>query len=339
MNRDFGIYGKKQTPSLSTLRALLLTLPAVLFCWVLEYHFSANYPLHLTSSTPLWLRMTGWLPDRTSACLAGALLLFGMAALLQRASDYLIIFRYRTLLPLLLFLLLNSASFGFIPLRPASVAVFFLAPCMIELFKGYQQEETEGMAPGNACKVTFWLGVGSLVWIHLLWLLPLFWYGMYHFRQLTLRAIMASLLGIATVYWIVAGWCMWKHDFTELTDIVRLWTDFDVVPLREYLTLNRLASPAAAFVYTVILGIVFQFHKHHVGLRTRQLISFLLVSARYLLPFLFLFETETADFLCIFSLPVSLLMAYFFSGRSRSILLYYGLFLVCSLLLLTVHYA
>ncbi|MDR1103165.1 MAG: hypothetical protein LBL42_05350 [Tannerella sp.] len=337
MRRYAGIYGRKQTQSLSGLPVALPTLLACLCCWGLEYYFSAHYPLNTDSSTPLWSRITDLLSDKPSVYLAGAILLCGMATLLQRANYYLIIFREKTQLPFLLCLLLNSASFGFVPLRPVSVAFFFLALCMIELFKACQEGKT-GMAPGNAYKATFWLGIGSLIWIHLLWLLPLFWYGMYKFRLLNVRTFMASLMGIVTLYWIVAGWCVWRHDFSVLTDTFRLWNDFDFVPPGEYLTQNRLSSPATAFAYTVILGLVLRFHKITAGLRTRRFISFLLASTRYLLPFLFLFNTETADFLCIFFIPASLLIAYLLSSSPRNISLYYWLLLICVLFQLVVRY-
>jgi hypothetical protein len=157
--------------------------------------------------------------------------------------------------------------------------------------------------------------------------------------MLNLRTFMASLLGVVTTYWIVTGWCVWKHDFTGLTDTFHLLISFDFVSLREYLTPNRQASPATALVYTVILGIVLRFHKINAGLRTRQFIFFLQASTWYLLPFLCLFNAEAADFLCIFFIPVSLLMTYLFSSSPRNISLYYYLLLVCSLLLLAVHYA
>ncbi|MDR2764067.1 MAG: hypothetical protein LBB90_03450 [Tannerella sp.] len=337
MGRVFDISGKKTVQNPSSLPMMLLTLLAGLFCWWLEYSVSANYPLHTTSSTPLWNRMTGLLSDKWSVYLAGALLLCGMAVIVQYTNYYLILFREKTKLPFLLFLLLNSANFGFVPLRPISVAFFFLALCMVELFKAYQKEKT-GMTPGSAYKATFWLGVGSLIWIHLLWLIPLFWYGMYQFRLLNFRTFMASLLGVITMYWIVAGWYVWKYDFTGLTDTFRPLTDFDFVPLREYLNLTQLAPLATAFLYTVIPGFILRFHNINAGLRTRRFISFLLASTRYLLLFLFLFDAEAADFLCIFFIPVSLLMTYLFFNTSRNVSLYYYLLLACSLILQVVHY-
>ncbi|MFQ6927819.1 MAG: hypothetical protein ACLRS8_06890 [Parabacteroides merdae] len=42
----------------------------------------------------------------------------------------------------------------------------------------------------------------------------MFWLGMYNFRSLTSRTFIASLLGVATVYWFLLGWCVWQRDFT-----------------------------------------------------------------------------------------------------------------------------
>ena len=35
---------------------------------------------------------------------------------------------------------------------------------------------------------------------------------MYNFRSLTSRTFIASLLGVATVYWFLLGWCVWQRD-------------------------------------------------------------------------------------------------------------------------------
>jgi hypothetical protein len=208
---------------------------------------------------------------------------------------------------------------------------------MVELFKAYREGKS-GLTPGKAYKATLWLGIGSLIWVHLLWMLPLFWYGMYQFRLLNRRTFTATLLGVAMTYWLMVGWCVWKHDFTPLTDAFHLWTAFDFIPLREYLSFSQLNSLATAFAYTVILGLVLRVHTISSSVHTHRLISFLLASTRYLLLFLFLFNADTVDFLCIFFFPISLLMAYLFSNSPRNISLYYGLLVVCSLLLLMVHY-
>ncbi|MDR3194744.1 MAG: hypothetical protein LBT76_05580 [Tannerella sp.] len=337
MWRDFGIYGKKRTQSLSKLPVLLLTLFAGVSCWIFQY-YCAGDPLEPVSATPLWHWMSGLLTDRRSVYLAGMILLFASAGLLQRANYYLLIIREKTKLPFLLFFLLNSANFGFVPLRPVSVAVFFVLLCMVELFKSCQDGKTE-MTQGNAYKAMFCLGVGSLIWVQLFWMIPLFWYGMYQFRLLNVRTFAVSILGMITVYWLLGGWCAWKHDLSALTDVFRSASAINIPSLRELLSAERLITPASAFILTVIVDISLRFHKANAGLRTRRFISFLLTSMKYLLPFLFLFETLETDFLCLFYLPASFLTAYVFSNTfGKAAPLYYGLLLVVSVVLLAVRY-
>lgn len=79
-----------------------------------------------------------------------------------------------------------------------------------QLFTTYHDPE----AREKAYSAALLIGIGSLLWVHLLWFLPLFWLGMYNFRSLTSRTFIASLLGVATVYWFLLGWCVWQRDFT-----------------------------------------------------------------------------------------------------------------------------
>jgi hypothetical protein len=225
--------------------------------------------LQIIPATPLWDKISGFWPDKPYTYAIGAFLLCGMAASLQRANYFLIIIRGKTKLPFLLFLLLNSTNFGFIPLRPVSVAFFFLILCMYELFRAY----LDRMDPGRAYKAMIYLGIGSLIWVHLLWFIPLFWYGMYQFRLLNLRSFTASFLGIITTYWILLGWCVWKHDFSMLSVSFQNLTAFTPVSLTDLVNFRQLVYPFAALLMITTLSVYFRFHEFNVGLRTRQFIS------------------------------------------------------------------
>jgi hypothetical protein len=281
-------------------------------------------------ATSLWRWITDFLPSRLSVFVAGALLLCGIAGLMQYANYFLILFRERTKLPFCLFLLLNSANYGFIPLHAASVASFFLIFCMLELFKGYQ----DGMTPNSAYKALFLLGLGSLFWVHILWLLPLFWYGMYQFRLLNLRNIIASLLGIFTLYWMILGVCMWKQDYSIITTAVQDLTAFNTDLPVELLQVERLAMPLVVFLLMAFFTLYLRFHKFEVGLRTRQFVLFLSAIAKYLIPFFILFENEQSGFLGLFNMPLSLLFTCFCVWADRKhATLFYVIFILFFLIL------
>ena len=99
---------------------------------------------------------------------------------------------------LFLFDSLSSAFF-----QPALIASIFC------LFKTYQDRSSAGWT-----YYTFlFLGLGSLLDVHALYLLPVFWLMMiltvYSFSWHT---FMASLLGIATPYWFTLAWYAWQGE-------------------------------------------------------------------------------------------------------------------------------
>ena len=324
------MYEKRQTQKRSELLIVPLTLFICLCCWIPAYYMDVGSGQEGLPTTSLWSRIADFFPSRLSVFVVGALLLCVIAGLIQNANYFLIIFPEKTKWPFCLFLLLNSANYGFIPLHAASVASLFLIYCMLELFKAYQ----EGMTPGSAYKALFFLGVGSLFWVHVLWLIPLFWYGMYQFRLLNLRSFIASLLGISTLYWLILGACLWRQDYSIITTAVRSLTAFDTDLPVELFRMERLAIPLAVSLLTALFTLYLRFHKFEVGLRTRQFVLFLSTAAKYLIPFLVLFEDEQSGFLGIFNIPLSLLFTYFcvrIGGKHA--VLFYGLPIIFFLIL------
>ena len=97
--------------------------------------------------------------------------------------------------------LFDSPSGAFF--QPALIASIFC------LFKTYQDRSSAGWT-----YYTFlFLGLGSLLDVHALYLLPVFWLMMiltvYSFSWHT---FMASLLGIATPYWFTLAWYAWQGE-------------------------------------------------------------------------------------------------------------------------------
>lgn len=118
--------------------------------------------------------------------------------------------------------LFDSLSGAFF--QPALIASIFC------LFKTYQDRSSAGWT-----YYTFlFLGLGSLLDVHALYLLPVFWLMMmltvYSFSW---RTLMASLLGIATPYWFTLAWYAWQGEgdispwllhFTEFASLQQLFS-------------------------------------------------------------------------------------------------------------------
>jgi hypothetical protein len=307
-----------------------VTLAVCLGCWAIHWFFAGSHTASAPPAPLQWSRANDWLQNGPFACPAGILLLCLMGIMVQYASSLQTIVQGKTALPFLLFLLFGSTGAGFAPLQVTSAACLFLMPGMYELFRGYKVQ----MAPGNACKVMLWLAAGSLLWIHLLWLAPLVWYGMYRFQSLNVRNFIASLLGLLTPYWLLLGVCMWRHDFAPLLTAGRLLFSFKACSLAEFLQLQRLAAPASAFVLLLIIDVHLRIRGHEANLRTQQFIRYLSMCAKYTVLFPVLFGEQAYGFLCVFYMQVSLLLSHVFSLASRRYAILCYILLILSLLTL-----
>ena len=189
----------------SALPTFVPVLLACIVCWMVSYLYSVGYPVYgEVSATPLWNTICQALPGKEFTYIIGMVLMFGGAFLLHRANYVLVLIREKTMLPFLFYVLFISTNPDFFPLKSTSVGVFCLILAIYQLFTAYHDPE----AREKAYSAALLIGIGSLLWVHLLWFLPLFWLGMYNFRSLTPRTFIASLLGVATVYWFLLGWCV-----------------------------------------------------------------------------------------------------------------------------------
>jgi hypothetical protein len=240
----------------------------------------------------------------------GFSLLFLGAALLQRFNYLFVINKEKTILPFLLFLLLNSVNSDFFPLRPVSFVLFLFLFAMFELFGSYQNPK----ATNRIFNMMVYLSAGSLVWPYLLFLIPVFWIGMYQFRILEVRTFVASLVGLFTTFWLVLGWCVWKHDFALLINFVQCLDDFRIVFVQD-VGLSTWLAPLCVFMFIVALFIHVSFIEQENTIRIRHFLSFLFVLGIITFILSLFYAPNFADFLCVFYIPVSIIVSYFFSGK------------------------
>lgn len=232
----------------------------------------------------------------------------GGAFMVHRANYALVLIREKTWLPFLLYALLTSVNPDFFPLKSTTVGVFCLILALYQLFISYH----DTAATDKAFNATLMIGIGSLLWVHILWFIPLFWIGMYNFRSLSLRMFLASLLGVATVYWFVFGWCVWQQDFTPFT-----------VPFASLFKIRFLAIVGANLLdwisvicvaaLTLAASINILTHEHEDSLRSRQFLSFLIIMAIWSFGLFFLYEQSSEEFLEMACVPASILIAHFFT--------------------------
>lgn len=292
-------------------------LLACMVCWVVSYLYSVGFPVYgEVTATPLWSLICQALPGKAVTYIIGMALMAGGAFLLHRANYVLVLIREKTMLPFLFYILFISTNPDFFPLKSTSVGVFCLILAIYQLFTSYHDPE----AREKAYSAALLIGIGSLLWIHLLWFLPLFWLGMYNFRSLTPRTFMASVLGVATVYWFLLGWCVWQRDFTPFTLPFSMlfkirFLATDGIVLLDWISIFTIA------LLTVVASLNILLHDMEDSLRSRQFLSFLIAMSVWAFSLYFLYEQVSEEFLETACVPASILIAHFFTvTRGRIII-------------------
>ncbi|MDO4702446.1 hypothetical protein [Tannerella sp.] len=334
MGRESAVFRGRKRINLSSVPNLIFTVLICLVCWAVGYQCSAGYPVVCDSgSSPVWKAVCSILPDKRFTYLIGCFLMGVLAFIIQRINFSFVIVRGKTQLPFLFFLLFVSTNPDTFPLRPASLALFFLLAALVELFRSYQSPERTG----RIFNMSVYLSLGCLIWPLMLWMVPLFWFGMYRLHSLTLQNLQTSVLGILTTFGFIFVWCLWKHDYTFFIVLKEQLTTMNPVFLRDPLRIEWLSSICVVCL-TIITYIYILLHEFEHTIRTRQYLSFLIVFAFYSLVPLGLYEEHSVDFLCLFYVPSSMLIAYFFSDR-RNLLtyLFYILIVIFLVLLLLVR--
>ncbi len=93
-------------------------------------------------------------------------------------------------------------------LYAGNIASAFLIVAFYFLFKSYQQIHSSGVL-----FYTFLcIGIGSLFFPQLTFFIPIFWIGAYNLQSLSLRSLLASIIGFTLPYWFLFGHAYFYND-------------------------------------------------------------------------------------------------------------------------------
>ncbi len=307
--------GKKRTysksPGLSNPGTYIYVLGVSLLCWVTGYYFSIGFPLYSeVGAPPLWNVICGYLSDKTVTYLLDITLMLGGAFLLQRSNYALMLIREKTFLPFVVYVLLISTNPDFFPFKSTSIGIFCLILALYQLFTSYHQV----FSVWNAYYAALLIGLGSLCWIHILWFIPLFWYGMYSFKAFGIRTFLASLLGVGTIYWFLLGWCVWQKDFSALTIPFATLVKVSVLIVSDFGLIDWLSTVYVALLtFTAVIYIIT--HEFEESLRTRQYLWLLIVFALFSFLLFFLHEQSSEEYLMVACMPAAILLSHYFTVK------------------------
>ena len=272
---------------------------------------------------PLWVLVGHLFSYKPVACFTGLFIMALVAYIMQRISDIEMLIRERTRLPFMLFLLLMSTNAGLIPVKEVSIVLLCLVFAIYELFYSYQSPELTG----KFFNIGVLVGIAGLFMPQIVWLMPLFWIGMYQFRTLELRSFMASLIGVLIIWWFVLAWCVWKHDYLMFSTFYDQLTDFQFLSV-EIFRLYQIGSIVVLLVLTVAFFHV-KMDAFNNSVRVRQMLAFLLNMAIWSFGLILLYGKDSDSFLAVIYLPSSVLIAYFLENIRRvfRFVLYYFMLL------------
>ena len=150
------------------------------------------------------------------------------------------------------------------------VQLCFIIAILI-LFQTYQRPD----CVGRIYYSFLFFGLASLTFVQTLFFVPLLWLLMAtQLQSISVKGLSASLLGLATPYWIESAWCILDRDFTPMTDhfaeLLQLAVPF------EGMTIN--VGQTAVFALIVLLSITgivhFWLHSFEDKIRIRLLYGF-----------------------------------------------------------------
>ncbi|MDE7086415.1 MAG: hypothetical protein K2O48_07010 [Prevotella sp.] len=172
---------------------------------------------------------------------------------------------YSRLVSCTFMVLMCCASF-LLPSTDGAVTSLFLVLTYYLLFMGYQDNTKVGVAYYAFLS----MGMASMGYVHVLYLVPLLWLFMRtHLAMLSWRTWGASILGLLTPYWFTGYWFAQQHELGSFFNHFRPLADFQLPLNFSAMTEGHLAVLALVAVL-IVIGTIHTLRKgYHDGVRTR----------------------------------------------------------------------
>ena len=240
-------------------------------------------PIAMLYGTAVWL-MAGLLKEQwwvQFACFVLSVLL------IMRMNSKNLLIRIYSRSVSIAFISLSCAAVFLFPSWTGGVVQLSCIATLMLLYDSYQ----DNTAVDKAYYAFLLIGVASMLDAHVLFYLPLVWFVMIVIvYAISWRTFLASLLGLITPSWFLAGWLMWRREehfetminlFTR-QDLLQFPFDFGTLPLP-----NRLV-----IIFTALMMVIGSLHFIHSSsrdkIRVRQLYYSFIIIGFYSLALLVL---------------------------------------------------
>ena len=137
-----------------------------------------------------------------------------------------------------------------------SVCVLLFVLSYLILFTGYQDKTYSGIVLYGFMAI----GLASMLHVHILYLIPLFWLFMkYNLLILSWRTWIASILGMLTPYWFAGCWYLYRGEHWALLEHFQPLVTFG--PVADYSVLTP--GQVSFYILLIVLGIIGTIHFMH----------------------------------------------------------------------------
>jgi len=183
-----------------------------------------------------------------------------------------IMIRTRTTMPVCIFWVIATSMFFLRPFEWENLVPLAFLLSIYQLFQSY-----EAASPAIPIYHAFlFVSLGSLIFPPLLYLAPLLWGSMIPFRSISIKSLLASLLGIITPYWFLFGYSFFFDQMplflSTLKEMIRFY------PIEYgHLTISEIASWSIITLLMIISGFHYWQISYMDKTRTRFNHSFLVI--------------------------------------------------------------
>ena len=177
-------------------------------------------------------------------------------------------------------------------------------------FRCYQDTH----APGWTFYAYFCIGMVSIVWVQILFFLPVFWIVMRtNLLALSIRNFFASVLGVMLPYWFFAGYLAAKGDISFLADHFTQLAVFGEPLFFSSLKMSQIVIALFVLICAAIGIVHFLNQKHNDSIRTRLFYQIFITIDLSAAVFLFLQPRHYEALLSMLIVTTAPLIAHFFA--------------------------
>ncbi len=206
------------------------------------------------------------------------------------------------------FLLLLSACVFLLPTQNVMIVTFCYVLFLYFYFQTYQEKQS----PGKVFHGFLFLGITSIFFIQILYLVPFLWLLMtFNLMAMSHRNFWASLVGLLTPYWFTIPYWLITKDLDTIMNHFTQLTEYQPFAQYDQLSVSQL-STLAFVVLVALIGIIHFLRKSFMDkIRTRMLYTIFIVMTMLILTFMIL-QTQHFDILLpLLIVHVSPLIAHY----------------------------